>query len=364
MSEATVIRKERTELLVGLFVVVGSIIMGALIWQFGKFSDRLQKDYPVFLVLRDASGIIPGGNVMFSGARIGYVKRTELDQETFQGSRVELRIFENYKLPAGSKFRVATSGLMGDNYISVTPPEKITGEVIGREGVVLRGTENVLDQLPEQGKRIADNVEVLLAELDVAIEDVRKVIINFISISEKLDQRVMSEENLASFDKAVTSIGETATNLQSASDKLTGLIDDSRKTVATAAQPFERADKAIAELEPTMKELRATIEEIHHAADQVTNGKGPVPALLTSSEMRNNLESLVSNLEQHGILGYKRGREKAETKEKEEAKARSEPATGERDGLRGLFRKKEAGSEPKPAQPEVGRKSGGIFKRD
>jgi len=253
---------------------------------------------------------------MFSGARIGVVKNAELDQETFQGSKVELRIFDRFRVPVGSKFRVATSGLMGDNYISVTPPppDKLTGEVIGREGVTLRGSENVLDQLPEQGKRIADNVELLLTELDVAVEDVRKVIINFISISEKLDQRVMSEENLASFDQAVTSIGETAANLQTASDKLTELIDDSRKTVATAAQPFERADKAIAELEPTVKELRSTIEEIHHAADQVTNGDGPVPALLTSSAMRTDLENLVSNLEKHGILGYKRGKAKNDAK--------------------------------------------------
>jgi len=59
MSDATVIRKERTEFYVGLFVVVGSVIMGVLIWQFGKFSDQLEKDYPVYLVLQDASGIIP-----------------------------------------------------------------------------------------------------------------------------------------------------------------------------------------------------------------------------------------------------------------------------------------------------------------
>ena len=357
MSDANVIRKERTEFFVGLFVVVGSIIMGALIWQFGKFSDRLEKDYPIYLVLQDASGIIPGGNVMFSGARIGYVKSTELDQKTFQGSQVELRIFDRYKLPVGSKFRVATSGLMGDNYISVTPPppDQLTGDVIGREGVVLRGTENVLDQLPEQGKRIADNIEVVLAELDVAVEDVRKVIINFISISEKLDQRVMSDENLASFDKAVTSIGETATNLQTASDKLTVLIDDSRKTVATAAQPFERADKAIAELEPTMKELRATIQEIHHAADQVTHGDGPVPALLTSSEMRTNLESLVANLEKHGILGYKRGREK------EDGKAKDESGTESRGRLRSLFQKDDQKDEAKPEQPRSERKPGRPF---
>jgi phospholipid/cholesterol/gamma-HCH transport system substrate-binding protein len=349
MSDANVIRKERTEFFVGLFVVIGSIIMGALIWQFGKFSDRLENDYPVYLVLQDASGIIPGGNVMFSGERVGYVKSKELDQRTFQGIKVELRVFQKYNIPVGSKFRVATSGLMGDNFISITPPpeDKLTGEVLGREGITIRGSENVLEQLPEQGKRIADNVETLLAELDTSVDDVRKVIINFISISEKFDQRVMSEENLASFDQAVTSIGDTATNLQKASDKLTDLIEDSRKTVAAAGKPFERADKAIAELEPTVKELHATIEEIHHAADQVTNGDGPVPALLTNSEMRKNLESLISNLERHGILGYKRGREK---EEKGEDKEEPKGPLG-----RGLFRKD---PEPTAREPRTGRPFG------
>jgi phospholipid/cholesterol/gamma-HCH transport system substrate-binding protein len=346
MSDATVIRKERTEFFVGLFVVVGSLIMGILIWQFGKFSDRLEDDYPVYLVLQDASGIIPGGNVMFSGERVGRVQSKELDQRTFQGIKIELRIFSRYNIPVGSKFRVATSGLMGDNFISVSPPaeDKLTGEVLGRDGITIRGSENVLEQLPEQGKRIADNVEVLIAELDNAVDDVQKVIINFISISEKFDQRIMSEDNLASFDQAVTSIGETATNLQTASDKLTNLIEDSRTTVTMAGKPFERADKALAELEPTVKELHATIEQIHNAADQVTNGDGPVPALLTSSELRTNLESLVANLEQHGILGYKRGKNKEEGKAEEGAN----PDEASKGAGRGLFQRKA------PATPREG----------
>jgi hypothetical protein len=112
---------------------------------------------------------------------------------------------------------------------------------------------------------------------------------------------------------------------------------------AAAGGPVD-PDKALAELEPTVKELHATIEQIHTAADQVTNGDGPVPALLTSSELRSNLESLVANLEQHGILGYKRGKNKEEGKAEQGAK----PEEESKGAGRGLFQRKA------PATPREG----------
>jgi len=362
MTDATVIRKERTEFYVGLFVVAGLLIMGTLIWQFGKFSDRMESDYPVTLMLQDASGIIPGGNVMFAGERVGYVKSKQLDQENFRGIKVELRIFTRFNVPEGSRFRVATSGLMGDNFISITPPpaEEITGKVIGREGVLIEGAANALDQLPEQGKRIADDVEILLAELDAAVADVRKVVASFVSVSEKLDQKIMSEENLTSYELAIDNISETTKNLEVASAKLAPLLEESRKTVETAAEPFRRADQAIAKIEPALAEidpairdLRATLKGMREATNQVTNGDGPVPALLGSSELRRDLESLIANLEEHGILGYKKGKAKDEAGEGEAPAEGSPDGEGERKPLlRGIFRPKSPeGEPPKPRTP-------------
>ncbi len=50
--------KKQTELFVGLFIFAGLALLGGLVLQFGKFSDRLRGHYGLTIVFDDASGVI------------------------------------------------------------------------------------------------------------------------------------------------------------------------------------------------------------------------------------------------------------------------------------------------------------------
>ncbi len=329
MSEASVIRRERTELSVGLFILAGLAIMGVLIWQFGKFSDRLQDRYIIYLLMPDASGVVEGSGVLYGGGKIGYVKDLTL-LEDFSGVRLTLEIFDTYKIPAGSEFSIGTSGLMGDKYINVVPPSEREREEKGLEGNLAAGAlveaegADVIADLQKQAQVISDKVDIVLTELDTAISEARTVVGNLTSISEKFDQRVLSDVNIENFSRSLERVSDTTENLASASKELGPLLEESKKTVAAAAEPFERADQMIADLEPslsslgpTMDDLRVAVDEIKDTAnnanqtiDEIRKGNGVVGGLISDSQMRRDLESLLANLEAYGILGYKRGRAK------------------------------------------------------
>jgi ABC-type transporter Mla subunit MlaD len=66
--------ERRTEFVVGLFLFIGLILLGALIVQFGRFGDRVRGHYPITVVFDDASGLIKGSEVRMGGARIGKVE--------------------------------------------------------------------------------------------------------------------------------------------------------------------------------------------------------------------------------------------------------------------------------------------------
>ena len=104
------LRKEKTELLVGLFVLVGLLIMGTLIIQFGRFSERLREKYELTLLFPDGGDIIDGSPVRLGGAQVGIVSDSPILNDDSTGVIIGLEIYDGKKIPVGSDFSIATSG--------------------------------------------------------------------------------------------------------------------------------------------------------------------------------------------------------------------------------------------------------------
>ena len=114
--------KKRTEVLVGLFLFIGLVMLGGLVLQFGKFSDRLRGHYSLTVVFDDASGVIKGSEVRMGGARIGRVASLPELNDAVQ-VEVKLTITAAIRIPAGSTFQINSATLLGDKLIVVIPSD-------------------------------------------------------------------------------------------------------------------------------------------------------------------------------------------------------------------------------------------------
>src|SRR5207248_9181432 len=116
-------RHERgLEFKVGIFVFVGLAMLGALLVQFGRLGEGFKTYYPLTVRFNDASGLLKGTDVLLAGARIGKVAGGPRLVSDGPGVLVPLRIYDYVRLPIGSKFTVGSSGLLGDRFVTVTPP--------------------------------------------------------------------------------------------------------------------------------------------------------------------------------------------------------------------------------------------------
>tara|TARA_R110002096_G_scaffold4501_6_gene21108 strand:+ start:40338 stop:41408 length:1071 start_codon:yes stop_codon:yes gene_type:complete len=356
MSDESVIRTEKTEFYVGLFIVVGIAIMGTMIWQFGSVTDSFRPKYGLKVVLPDATGVIDGAQVRLAGVTIGKVKSRNF-LESYRGIELNLEIYEEYRIPANSDFTSATSGLMGDSYIKIIPPRKTTGAYIEPGSTVSGEGSDLVADLSERATELSDQMSMVLSELDSAVRETRVVVENLTSVSEKFDQKIMSQQNVGNFNSTIEKLSETTDNLALASGKLAPLIDESKKTVETAAEPFKEAtvmiaklDKAIEELEPafeelgpTISDLRTTVKNANKAIEDISEGDGLIAALISDEELKNDMKSLIANLEKHGVLGYKKGKERNEAtgKKREDEPAEESTSNSEAGANRwGLFRKR------------------------
>lgn len=313
------LRKQRTDLWVGMFVFLGLAIMGALIVQFGRFSDRLRDTYYLYVTYPDAGDIIRGAPVRLGGAKVGVVADDPELNLKYTGVTVTLEIHSEKKIPAGSRFSIASSGLMGDRYIRIKSPEVPSGEYIAPDTTIKGYAAGGLDELQAEAGELSDQAKLMMT-------DIREAVQSLDQLMGKLNNDLLGDQSVAKLKDILEDLKKTSENFKTASEKLEPLLDDGRETVgeakeaATAAKTafvktgetldaakevIKKAEPAVEKLEPTIAELKDTLAKANAAIDKITDGDGTAAALISDSGLKENLESFISNLNQHGVMRYK-----------------------------------------------------------
>ena len=317
--DKTALRKQRTDLWVGLFVFMGLAIMGALVVQFGRFSDRLRETYYVHVTYQDAGGIVRGSPVKLSGAKVGVVSDDPKLNLKYSGVTVLLEIHSDKKIPAGSSFSIASSGLMGDSYIRILGPKELTGEYIKPDAKIVGDAAGGLDKLRETAGELSDQAKLVMEDVRAAVADVRKAVQSLNRAANKIENGLLSDENVANFKDTLADLKKTGENFKAASTKLEPLFDSGKEAIDEAKSAFtkagetfdmataviKKAEPAMEKLDPAVTELKETLAKINAAIDKITEGPGTTAALISDKELKKNLESFISNLNKHGILRYK-----------------------------------------------------------
>lgn len=139
------------EVAVGGFMLLGFL---ALVFMALKVSglawDTSRDTFKVDAYFGDIGGLKNRSKVTLAGVTVGRVAGIELDEEWFEARVIlELNSSLKGKLSSDTAAAIQTAGLLGDNYISLTPG--IEEDTLG-EGDTLRDTQSalILEQLINQ----------------------------------------------------------------------------------------------------------------------------------------------------------------------------------------------------------------------
>lgn len=110
------------ELTVGLFIVVALAAFFMLALKVSGLSNFMyQNSYQINANFDNIGSLKPRAPVAIAGVKIGQVVAINLDKTTYRAT-VLMRIDGNQNtLPTDSSASILTEGLLGSNYISVTP---------------------------------------------------------------------------------------------------------------------------------------------------------------------------------------------------------------------------------------------------
>ena len=305
-------KENRTELFVGFFLLIGLLLLGFLVLKFGNFGDRFEETYSLTVTFDDGGGLIKGTDVRLGGVKIGRLAEAPtVNLENYGGAIVKLEIYDDFQIPEGAKFSIGTSGLLGDAMIEIEVPNDRTGNFIAA-GSKIKG-----ERITGLGA-LASSAESLSNKGQAVLEDVRSALGDIGSAVEKLDQNILREENLKSFNRAVA---ELADALDAINNKVLGddntnnlreLLANMKKAsikVDAAAEKIgpilDSGSETISAIEPGLKKLTAAAEGADKAFERINNGGGVLASILKDEELKKDFKGFMANLRKNGILFYK-----------------------------------------------------------
>lgn len=326
------LKEKRPETLVGLFVLIGMLALGALIVQFGSFEGNADT-YSVEIEFKDASGILKGSEVRMGGAKIGSVSKTpELTDDLTVV--VELSLDNRVKVYRNSEFMVKSISFIGDTMIEVVPPKVRLADAVLTDGASVRGSNSGgLAGLQSDAESIAKDARKLMADarkamlkFDDALDEVGTVASQLSETLEKVNQGVLGEENLGNFQKSLENLEAATQGFKDLGDGLQPSAKELRAAIASVKSAADSADATFAvvqtevkRLEPAIDELPGTLQEFRKLAVKVgefvdntdstinglSEGDGLLGTLTSDEEVSSDAKVFIKNLKKHGVLGYK-----------------------------------------------------------
>jgi phospholipid/cholesterol/gamma-HCH transport system substrate-binding protein len=310
--------RQQTEIHVGIFVLLGAVLIGGLLFQFGDFPSFEKEGYPVHVELRDATGIREGSPVRLGGVQIGVVGTEPELGKDFTTLSLELRILPDRKIPRGSEVRIGTSGLMGDSFVRIIPPAEPAASFL-EEG----------DRIEASGPRSMDDLATgaveTLEEAGVVLKEVGDSVKRLNEVFERFDKGVLNEDNIEHLNVMMKTLRESSERIDVASKRIDPLLAETEgaardvsKAAGTANEAFgevsegmtdfaeslETIDPVIGEFDTTLDELRSTLQSVNGLMNRIENGSGLASALLNDAELRRDLSGFLDKLDRNGILFY------------------------------------------------------------
>lgn len=327
------IKEKRSEVFVGLFLLLGLGIFGALIMKFGRMGEgSMEGSYDVDIIFNDASGLIRGSEIRMGGARIGKITNTPELQSDLK-VLVKMNLTGKIQIDKDSSFQIQSLSIIGDKMIIVTPPGTSSGEFL-KDGDSLRGSSaGGLDALQSDAESVARDARVLmkdarttLLKVDSALDDIRAVAGGLAESVDKINTDLLDQKTVLSLKNSIKNLEQVTSSFKEIGDEVQPTFAEVRDAIASvksaadaASRTFDNASEQISNLEPALAGIPETLNSFKSAAvkaeelmgeaqktiAKINESDGLLGTLTDDKDFSQDTKQFVKNLKHYGILRYK-----------------------------------------------------------
>lgn len=240
----------KPETKLGIFTVLGLVVLGFSLYMLGGFS--ITRSYNINVEFADVSGLPAKAVVKLAGVEVGRVKAIKIEGEKVV---VVAAINEGIDLYKGAKFSIVMTGIIGTKYVRVVQGDRAAGLI--KPGDYITGLNDI--PMDEQIANTMQSVRELVdsinqqgqfgTQLNDAMRDVRQ-------LSANVNQLVLTMKPY---------VAASMKNLDQITDKLNALLDSINNQDGVLGALIkdegmkEQVKESVSELKTTMTEVQSFV---------------------------------------------------------------------------------------------------------
>ncbi|HEY5996566.1 MAG TPA: MlaD family protein, partial [Candidatus Deferrimicrobiaceae bacterium] len=272
---------------VGIFVLVGLVVLTYFTFKVSKWGGVVEKGYIVTADFENASGLEPKAAVKMAGVPIGRVEEIQL---VANRAHLLLRIRNEIKIPIDSSASIQTTGLLGEKYVEILPG-KAARNLADKERIAQTVAPANLDEIVKKVSLIADDVKKLTASLADSIgtpeakQQIADIIKNVQETSFSLRRIVTSNEGR--LDNIIANVNVLSRDIK---DIASANKEDVRATIANLRAFSQTLKDEAPELAKKLEKMGEGVSQL--VSDNRENIKEGIASFKTAAaKLDNTLDS-------------------------------------------------------------------------
>ena len=256
--------REANYVAVGAFILlVIAMGIGFVVWYSDASDSRDFDSYEIYFS-GSVSGLERGGPVRYLGVDVGRVRRIDIDRENPGRVVITVEIDRQTPISSATRASLGLQGVTGLLYINL------------KEVPDVNKTAHL-----QQGKRYPV-IESVASDFDAFLASVPELMSRANSLLERVS-RVLSDENLESLAKTLSSVREASEGLPQTARNVEKLVSEMHATVAEIHGAAEALNGITTDARP---ELRAAVERMGRVAENLEKVSQRIDTFAADSEVQ------------------------------------------------------------------------------
>ncbi len=284
---------------IGLFMLVGLIILGAFIIKIedipiGERGDR----QTVRAVFPSVAGLDRQAAVRIAGVRVGKVEEIQLD-----GNRalLVLSLQPDVRLHQGAAAQIANLGMLGDKYVEIVPGDP-TAPLLDPDTILEGGSPPSFDDV----LRVANDIGADVKQVTAALRDslggaegaqaISEIVANIREITAALKQLIA--ENQANVNATTANFRDFSTTLRDElpriADKINALAEQLQGVVGENRDNFQGS---LANIRDLSDRLKTSADNLNTITGKIAAGEGTIGKLVNDETTVDNLNETLDSID-------------------------------------------------------------------
>lgn len=301
---------------VGIFVLIGIILLVYMSLRVGGIQFGREEGYEIFIRFDSAAGLDKDASVRVAGVEIGRVKDILLQNNK---AKVVLRIHPDVKIGKDFTAVLKTKGLLGERYVELIPgsPSAASMESGGEITRITTYTDmdkliTILSDAAVDIKKVSEalgNVlggnegQATLKNIVNNIEDITKRLDNIVKNNDEKFGRMMT--NFEEFSKVLNEKGPEITGgLKAVADNLNQVIAENRGPLKDGIGNIKTATDKLGETLDTINRLAKNVEPkiddsvngINSIVKKIDKGEGTLGKLVNDASVHDNFNKTLTGI--------------------------------------------------------------------